>query len=243
MLTNLNDKGHDGVKGSIIRAGRWSRYFGGKRDQYIAVEWHLLTGRFGASLGLADYDHAIQISLSLLLFSVYFTWENHRVENWLRAKTKRKDQKYGNGREIGFHWSEGRLFIKLWDDPMEWCKTDPWWWSFSVCPADLLLGKPAYSRRTLDTGKRSLTFPEKTYDVKIEITEDSWKRPRWPWPRKIVRTHSEVEGGIPIPGKGTTDYNCGPDAIYSLTSPGTTFDDALTGLFRSVTHAREHYPL
>lgn len=240
-FTNDNYKGHDDVKGSILRQGRWVVHFG--KDQSVCIEWHLLAKRVAAGIGLADYDHAFAARLCLYLFSLHFVWENWKIENWLRDLTKRKGETYGNGRDIGFHWTEETLFVNLWSDPMEWHAKDPWWWQFSICPRDVLLGRAKHSSRVLEEGKRSLTLPEKTYEVTIKITEDRWDRPRWPWPHKLIRTHAEVEGGVPVPGKGTMDYNCGPDAIYSQTSPGTTFDAALSGLYASVMHAREHYPL
>lgn len=241
--TNENTKGDDSVKGSPLRAGRAWLHFGKSGNTSLATEWYLWTKKFSAGIGLADYEHAVSVHLSLILFSFYLTLEYWPLEKWLKRVTKRKDDKYGNGRTIGFTWIEGTLMVDLWNDPMEWRSADPKWWHFSINPADTLLGRPEYSERTLKEGVRQLAMPEKVYDVKIKINESAWKRPRWPWPRKIVRTHSEVEGGIPVPGKGTESYNCGEDAIYSQTSPGTTFDAALSSLFQSVAHNREHYPL
>lgn len=238
---NENDRGHSDVRGSIIRHGRavWR-----PNDSHcIESEWVLFSRRISVGCGIATGEDALSLSICLWLFSFYCGWENWKVAQWLSNRTKRKGQRYGNGRHVGFTWIERTLMIDLWADEMEWCKSDPWWWQFSIRPLDLLLGRAEYSERTLDEGVRQLAFPEKTYDVKITISEASWKRPRWPWPAKIVRTRSEVEGGIPVPGKGTMDYNCGDDAIFSQTSPGATFDAALSGLFKSVMHAREHYPL
>lgn len=239
-FVNDNEKGHSKVKGSIIRQGRAFWHFG--NDQSLCFEWHLFSKRIAAGVDLGGGDDAIAARLCVWLFSLYFAWNNFEVQRWLDNLTKRKGEKYGNGREIGFHWTSGTLFVHLWNDPMEWSSTQPKWWTFSICPRDLILGRAKHSSRVLSEGVRPLTLPEKTYDVKIQITESAWKRPRWPWPHKIVRTNAEVDGGIPVPGKGTESYNCGDDAIYSQTSPGATFDSALAGLFKSVIYAREHYP-
>jgi hypothetical protein len=237
---NENEKGHSEVKGSIIRHGRAVWNFG---EQRLESEWLLLSKRISVGIGLGEHEDALSLRLCLWLFSFYLSWENHRVGEWLRNFIKRRDERYGNGREIGFYWLEGTLSVSIWNDPMEWRASDPKWWSFSITPIDILLGRAKYNERTLSEGVRRLSLPEKTYDVKIKISEASWQRPRWPWPKKIVRTEAEVEGGIPVPGKGTTDYNCGDDAIYSQTSPGASFDEALAGLFKSVIYARERYPL
>jgi hypothetical protein len=237
---NENERGHSEVKGSIIRHGRaiWRG-----SNQAVECEWVLLSKRVAVGIGLADYEDAISLRFCLWLFSFYLGWDNWKLAQWLSRTTARKGEKHGNGRTIGFSWIDGTLMVDLWNDPMEWRAVDPKWWHFSITPLDLFLGRAKYSERILQEGIRQLPLPERSYDVKITISESSWKRPRWPWPHKIVRTNAEVEGGIPVPGKGTADYNCGDDAIYSQTSPGATFDAAITGLFKSVMYAREHYPL
>lgn len=240
---NDNTKGHDEVRGSIIRSGRMFWHIGTSGNTSLCAEWNLWSKRLSAGLGLADYDHAISAHLCTYLFSLYLILNYWPLEQWLQRITKRKHEKYGNGRTVGLSWFEGSLRVDIWNCPMEWHSTDPKWWSFSINPVDLLLGSREYSERTIQSGIRQLTFPEKTYDVRIDIKEATWKRPRWPWATKILRTDAEVDGGIPVPGKGTTDCNCDDDAIYSQTSPGATFDAALTSLFRSVSYAREHYPL
>ena len=239
---NLNEKGREDVVGSILKHGRaWFKPFGYGRNLSFNLEWSLWSKRVSAGLGLADYDHAVSVHLCVYLFSLYFTLEYFPLEQWLQKITKRKAEKYGNGRDIGFHWMEGSLFINLWSDPMEWRSQDPKWGSFTICPSDILLGKRKYSERELRTDTRMLTLPERTYPVQIKLMEATWKRPRWPFPDKIVRASVEVEGGVPVPGKGENSWDCGEDAIYSSTMPAKTFDEALSGLYASVMRDRERY--
>lgn len=77
--------------------------------------------------------------------------------------------------------------------------------------ADALLGRPAFSERSLGTFQRVLEMPEGPYWLKITLDEGSWKRPRWPWARRQYRARLEVEdeGEIPVPmpdGKESGTY-------------------------------------
>jgi hypothetical protein len=241
---NLNEKGREDVKGSILRNGRaWFKPFTGNRRHELSFncQWVLWSKRISVGLGLADYENAVSFHICLYLFSFYFNLEYSPLERWLEEKTKRKDEKYGNGRTIGFTWMEGSLMVDLWNDPMEWRSRDPKWQSFSINPMDILLGRRKHASRTLAKEMRLLTMPEKAYPVVIELKEDSWKRPRWLWPDKIVRAHIEIEGGVPVPGKGENSYDCGEDATYGLTCPAKSFDEALSKLYATVMQSRERY--
>jgi hypothetical protein len=232
---NLNEK--NGITGSILRNGRaWWGKFG--------WQWVLWSKRLGVEVGLADYGNAITANLCLILFSIYVHYDNHKLERWLSDKTKRADEKYGNGRTIGVNWFEGSINIHLWNDPMAWRAKDPWWWNMSFRPVDFLFGNPKYSSKSVGFDIRSLPMPEKAYDVHITLTEDSWKRSRWPFAKTVMRANCEIEGGIPVPGKGENSWDCGEDATYGLTTPASTFDEAISKLFASVSDTAERtgYP-
>jgi hypothetical protein len=241
---NLNEKGREEVTGSILRHGRaWYRPFGYEKRPELSlnVEWVLWSKRLGVKFGLADYDCAVSFSLSLILFTLYFSLDYFPLESWLQDKTKRAGEKYGNGRCFELYWFEGSLNVHLWSDPMEWRSRDPWWWSFTINPADLILGRRQYSERVLREDVRPLVMPERAYPVEIKLVEATWKRPRWFFPEKIVRAHIEIEGGVPVPGKGENSWDCGEDATFGLTCPANTFDEALSKLYASVMRDRERH--
>jgi hypothetical protein len=144
-------------------------------------------------------------------------------------------------RKVGVNVHNGSVWFSLWQPDGHWSSSEPKWWSFNFNPADFFLGRNKYASRTLKDETRSLAMPEGSYPVRIELKEDSWKRPRWPWARKIVRAHIEIEKGIPTPGKGENSWDCGEDATFGLTCPASTFDEALSHLYASVMRDRERY--
>ena len=81
-------------------------------------------------------------------------------------KTKRPDQKYGNGQEIGFSIFDGAVMIDLWNDPMETrCKEDPKWWHTYIVVKDVFLGRADYSTRILKTSRVKVPMPEANYSA------------------------------------------------------------------------------
>lgn len=123
---NLNEKS-GGRRGSMLRNGRcwwqlweracvrfeWSFRFSGPR-----FELHLASGQDGDLIG---------IGIGIVFLSLWLTFEYWKWAKWLERKIKRPDQKYGNGRVIGFYCYDGRLWISFWRDDMEWQRSDPWW--------------------------------------------------------------------------------------------------------------------
>lgn len=237
---NLNRKGHAGgktIKGSAFKNCRAWWHF--SENTSFGVQWVAWSKKIGAHLGIGKDESAISFSVSVFLFSLYLNLENWKMERWLSNLTKRKDQKYGNGRSVGFHWTEDTLFVSIWEDSMEWRASDPKWMHFSICPADILFGRRKYAHKPLDRQNRVLVLPEGSYPVEIELAEDSWKRPRWPWAKKIMRASVESENGVPVPGKGENSWDQEQDAIYSLTTQASSFQDALSKLHADVMRTRE----
>lgn len=71
-----------------------------------------------------------------------------------------------------------------------------------------------------DNMPMSLLMPEGGYDVTVRTYTQVFKRPRLPFKWTYHRATVECETGVPVPGKGTTEYNCDDDAIYSFTFAG-----------------------
>ena len=225
--------------GSKIKRGRCWWHINDKNC--INFEWVLWSKDFHIGILLGAYENAIQLTFGLILFTVYLSWENHKVEYWVQDKIKRKTDTYGNGREIAIKWHHETLWIDLWNDPMEWNNTDPWWWSFNFNPKDILLGRQIHTPKDISKTNVTITMPENTYNGTVRIFESTWKRPRWPFPIKLVRTDIDVPEGIPVPGKGENSWDCGQDAIFSLTSSEQTVSGAIGALVKDVLKTRERY--
>lgn len=245
---NLNEK-RGQRKGSMFRNGRWWWHLtNGYKKRHsgpeIRCEWHWrISGpRAMLDIGGGDSD-AIGLSLGLGFLTVYLTliyWPWHL---WLTDKTKRKDQKYGNGREIGFYFyhEDWALVFNCWYDPMESHSNDPWWMHNYIHLNDLFLGRPVYSEKTLMTDRCEVPMPEGGYLATVRIFESYWKRSRWPWPKRVIRAEITPDKPIPFPGKGENSWDCGEDATHSMTCVADTPLKAAMSLSESVMRSRLRY--
>lgn len=236
---NLNERTRRS-DGTAIKHGRWWLYFG-QNNSSLNCEWQWFSGNCGAEISLASHDHAVMVSFCCLLFSVYLSLNHYPLERRLEALTKRKGEKYGNGRSIGIRIFDGAIWFDLWNDPMEWRSADPKWWHFNIRPADLLLGRHRYSERDLSTERTEIPMPEGCYPATIRFFESRWKRSRWPFAKKLVRADITPDTPIPFPGKGENSWDCGEDATHALTTVADTALKATMAMTESVMRSRLKY--
>lgn len=255
---NLNDKqGENGhrAKGPMWQHGRgWLVVRSIKWDESVAtfgLEW--LFGRrarvFRAQLSLNGCDgNKVLLSLGApWLFSLYPSIG----ANWLRSIMPGKwtDSVLEPGkqfwmpieREMGISIHDGYIWFSLWRNPMEWNKSDPWWWEFSFNPADFFLGRSKHSERDLESGMIDVKLPEGAYPANFRVFESTWKRPRWPWPKRMVRVELEPSTPVPIPGKGESSWGLGDNAICSGTYCASTPQEAAASLAASALRDRQRY--
>jgi len=144
-------------------------------------------------------------------------------------------------RETGISIHDWKVWFEFWQPTMEWKSRTPWYRNFAFGPIDFLLGDHKYSEKPLYEEDVEIPMPEKTYSGTVKIYESSWKRPRWPWTKRIVRSTISVEKGIPHPGKGENSWDCGEDATYGLTSCAKTPQEAIVAMIESVMRDRKRY--
>lgn len=146
-------------------------------------------------------------------------------------------------RQIGLQWRNGGLDINLWHNPNEGSSSDPWWWNIRLPLRDWLLGQTEYNSETLEEGECQIVMPEGTYPLTYVHSLATWKRPRWPKTKVVHRFTLTVldEGGIPIPGKGESAYNCEDDAVFDVTIPAERLADAILAMFKDIAATRERY--
>jgi hypothetical protein len=195
-------------------------YFG---DRCITIEWYFGKPSCGFSIDLAtgDSDDGIRFYLAIpFLFTLYLVFEGFVPCHWFPGEyrpnsTNGKVYYYTERRCIGVRIHNWIIWVSLWENPHEWSSRDPWWWRFNVDILDLLLGKAKHSAHTIQKGRISIPMPERDYPASYELYDGIWKRPRW-WPLVVRRVNIDNDEPIPLPGKGTTSYNCGDDASYSI---------------------------
>lgn len=161
-------------------------------------------------------------------------WEESRVR--LGEKWQCPEE-----RQIGFSIHDGIIWISLWENATEWSNSNPWWWQFSFNPADVFLGQYKYSERDLENGTVDIKMPEGNYRARYTVSESTWKRPRWPWPKRVVRTEIEPEIAVPVPGKGENSWDLDDDAIYSGSYPAASGEEAAYLLSQSALRIRRRY--
>lgn len=120
-----------------------------------------------------------------------------------------------------------------------WTRGD---WSWGCFPLDVLLGRHVMTSEVIFAEDDLVMLPEKHYPCTVEVTVDTWKRPRWPFPLRLVRFTVAVEGGVPVPGKGENSWDCGKDATHSLSgcfeSADPAFARALPFIFGTLAVSR-----
>jgi len=180
-------------------------------------------------------DDAIHVTVCLLRFGLYLGF-NGAFSRWLTRNQQ-------TGREYGVSIHNGKIWIKLGGNPMEWSNRDPWWWNITIDPARILFGRMKHSERTVSKTETVIPMPEGSYPCVVELRDERWQRARLPFAsQKLRRAHIEVEsGGVPVPGKGESAWDCGDDAIYSLCCPAKTVEEGIAAYVESAMRTRRRY--
>lgn len=208
----------------IFPHGRGWAYFG--KRKVVGLEWNL--GRrqthcgIGIRLNVVDGCDGIQFFFGIpWLFAFWLTFERFIPNHWLPGfwyTSERDGKRYYHSikRDIGVRVFDQAIWVSLWENEMEWNRSDPWWWRFNIRPIDISLGREKYTSRNIATGRVNVPMPEKEYEASYRLFESSWKRPRWPWTKHILRVEIENDEPIPLPGKGENSWDCDDDACYSI---------------------------
>lgn len=230
---NLND--------SIPKRYLWhGRCWIGQKPQ-VNLEWCIPSRSLRFMLNLNDYgDDAFSISFSVFLFSIHVGFDWRPLYRLLEKITKRKDQKYTNGRQVGFYFYSNTFYLMLWNDPDEYRREDPKWWKFRIDFQDLFWGKPIHSKEVLEERTVIIPMPEKSYVGLATLYVQRWTYPRW-FTKEFKGCEIKVEEGIPMEGKGENSWDCGRDATYGLSCGAKTIPEAVGKLVGSVLNDRVKY--
>jgi hypothetical protein len=105
-------------------------------------------------------------------------------------------------------------------------------------------GGTKYKDEVIETHPALVTMPEGHYEAVVTIHRATWTPKRWPFslfPKVRVDSRIEVEGGVPVPGKGENSWDCGEDAIMSTGSSTPTVAAAVAAITKSALETRERY--
>lgn len=218
---------------ATARKGRWWFH---SHPASFAIEWTWFTRHIhvGIEFDPSD-DYAVSLSLGCGLFAVWLCIGIRALDSWLYQRMK------SDGREIKVTIHDGAIWWGIWSDKWGWSSRTPKWRQGNFNPADFFLGRPKYADRTLSHERVNVPMPEGGYPATVRIFESTWKRPRSPFTRKLVRTEITPDKPIPFPGKGENSWDCGEDATHSMTCPEPTALGAAIALSESVMRSRIKY--
>jgi len=225
---NLNEKSGDKFcepSGSWIVHGRaWLHLFDSRAERRgitINPSWHLWSRFCHANVRYDHHDDDLTFSIALPPIALWLSFD---------GVLPRKFKQYGWGRVTGISFHDWTVRIEVWADDSCWNSRDRWWqrreWHLNIL--DALLGRSDYKECQMDEVKTEIGMPEGSYPVRIRKLNCTWKRPRWPWPQRLVRMDIKpTENAIPVPGKGENSWDCGEDASYGSIMPAATYDEAI----------------
>lgn len=125
----------------------------------------------------------------------------------------------------------------------EWRRDDPLnWMRGCIFLADKILGRAEHHKHVVGPKVDALaSFPEGSYPLKLQREVRTWKRPRWPWPS--VHRYVDIEAVRPAEsqGKGENSWDCGPDAIWGMSSPGHSYEDAVAAYVKATLRDRRKH--
>jgi hypothetical protein len=250
---NLNEK-KDGTTGSMFKHGRawiYSKWEDerAQRRKELHLEWSLFT-KFWAlefSVGTGDADDGLSLWVACGLFSLHVSFEGILSRKFVERMQEKAKSTKGLGyaymalpRSTGVKIHGNTIWFEIWNTE-DWSSEQPKWMSFNFGVVDFLFGKEKYETKVVAESTGEIILSDGVHSVKIQLTEDSWKRPRLPKPMIVRRARIESEKGIPVPGKGENSWDCDDDAIFSSTFPADSFDAALNHLRESVLKTRQQY--
>lgn len=224
---NLSNEDEHGQGRGIPWHGRawwnWTDRWG------IKWEWVFkAAARAGVSVEI-DQEDGAGFSIRLFLFALYV----HLVFPGSYRLMK------NGSREIELRYNDRALWWNLWRDPMgEWSRRVPRWRHGSFHFDDFFLGRAEHSERDIRTETVPIPLPEGTIRATVRLYESTWKRKRWPFPKRLRRAEITPEKPAPVPGKGENSWDCGPDAIYGMTTTASSSAEAVGHFVESVLRTR-----
>lgn len=165
---------------------------------------------FGFSFGTDDCDGRIDLSIGVGFASIYTHFGRYKARKNREISLRYYPKSEGVGEDFGyFSW-------RLWTDPDSWSSSTPRWRDGMFRIAEFIFGPHGCKKeQTGDVQTVEIKMPEGSYTAKCTPERATWYWPRFK--KSIVQHYIEVEvdGGIPVPGKGESGWDCGDDAIIA----------------------------
>lgn len=192
---------------SCRERGNWRWWLHGPRHDVMHAEVSWRARLTGLWLGRSDEGkwHA-----SIGLYWLYATI------GWRPAWAKYTGA--GSSRQISVTFHDKAVWWHLWVDRDSWSSDRPKWRDGSFHPLDAMLGRMKCTTETVEKRDVLVPMPEKSYPATAKLERYTWKRPRSPLSKELLRVTIDIPGGIPHEGKGESSWNCGTDATFGITT-------------------------
>lgn len=236
-LINDNRDKNDRIVGSALWNGRGYIYFnseGGWQSKQLGLQWCLGKHARHTMLQMNTsfvFERELHFNIGLWgLFCLFFSITHPIFPHWKEDRT------------TGIRIFDNAIWIDIWVNENEWRRDWPFWKkTHRISPADILLGRPEHCEGEVSEHQVMVKMPEGEYPAKVKMFTSTWKRPRWPFAKRLRRADIEPETPIPLPGKGENSWDMDDDATYSMTCPAESPEEAAIRLAASVIRDREKY--
>lgn len=228
------------------RTGRCWLYFG-RKNHSIGFEWSFRLG-IGVAATFEPSERQITLHCAPLLARFYLTipmseWIYDRLPgHWSQVRMNGRRWFIHEPRRLSLRAHSGAIWWCLWRDDGVWQRGD--WRQGSFHPARFILGRQNHAEEVLSTEDVEIGMPEGAYAATVSMIERTWTRQRWPWwplTKRRMTAKVDVPDGIPHPGKGENSWDYGDDALYGLSCPARTVEEAIGRVVESATRDRRRY--
>jgi hypothetical protein len=234
---NLNER-RDGSTGIPHHGRCWLNVGRGRNELEFRFEWALWHPTRLFSIGLESDGETGGFLARWGVIPATFYLGIPLPRTWEAFKRWRYSDR--NVFDIYLDMESGSLRWQFGGSTMGWSSKTPKWKDGSFDIPDFVLGKTKYTEGEPEVHKVQIPMPEGAYDAVIEMSTDTWKRPRW-FATRIRRCHTKIDIGIPFPGKGENSWDCGEDCSYGVSGPAETIEAAIAMNVESVLRSRRRY--
>jgi hypothetical protein len=217
-----------------------------------SVAWYVL-GKHGFGYGFQLGRNGSESDLGLDLYA------GRLASVWLRLGTpwtkwakvsKEQDPKgWYNARHTGIRLfpREDCFLSGQWEAyEHHWSSSDPWWRNWSITKTTIL-GRTRGDTTDGESGETVVPLPEGNYSATWQRTTYVTRYVRFPGtlldringPRRHSTISLNIEGGIPVEGKGESSWDCGMDGVFGIN--GSTVEDAVANAVKAVLRDRKRY--
>lgn len=216
---------------------------------------------FGISIDGEDRDLGFRLKIPLVGY-VYLTFE-HVVPQWLTFPKERRYTTYeptvfppgyevkpGDRKPVEHRYMMGQDVAVLELDISPDHASGAFWSigehmqsegkrRFYTFWPDRIFGRPEHHCEKVGEPVQAIAcFPEGQYTLTLQREIRTWTRKRWPWPYWRKSVDITLERPPEFQGKGESDYDQGPDAIYGMSSEGHSYEDAVAAYVKAVLRER-----